>query len=69
MKFEKKLLFLLLFFGNSCDAYIQMYNDLDFDKKYLKFILKKLIAIIIHTTYHIFCMQNEPWTNPELLTY
>ena len=47
-------------FGNSCDAYIQMYNDLDFDKKRLKHILKKLIAIIIRSTYYIFCMQNKP---------
>ena len=54
---------------NSCDAYIQMYKDLDFDKKHLKYILKKLLTIIIRTTYYIFCMRNKPWTNPELLTY
>ena len=56
-------------FGNSCDAYIQLYNDLDFDKKHLKYILKKLTTVIIRTTYYIFCMRNKPWTHPELLTY
>ena len=56
-------------FGNSCDANIQMYNDLDFDKKHLKYILKKLITVIIRTNYYIFCMRNKPWTRPELLTY
>ena len=47
-------------FGNSCDAYVQMYKDLDFDKKHLKYILKKLITIIIRTTYYVFCMRNKP---------
>ena len=56
-------------FGNSYDSYIQMYKDLDFDKNNLEYILKKLIKIIIHTTYYNFCMRNKPWTNPELLTY
>ena len=56
-------------FGNSCDAYIQMYKDLNCEEKHLKYILKKLITIIIRTTYYIFCMRNKPWTNPELLTY
>ena len=56
-------------FGNSCDAYIQLYDDLDFDKKHLKYILKKVITVIIRTTYYIFCMRNKPWTNPELLTH
>ena len=55
-------------FGNSCDAYVQLYNDLDSDKKRLKYILKKLITIIIRTTY-IICVRNKPWTNPDLLTY
>ena len=56
-------------FGNSRDAYIQLYDDLDFDKKHLKYILKKVITVIIRTTYYIFCMRNKPWTNPELLTH
>ena len=41
-------------FRNSCDAYFQMYKGLDFEEKHLKYILKKLITIIIHTTYYIF---------------
>ena len=56
-------------FGNSCDAYIQMYKDLNCEEKHHNYILKKLITIILRTTYYIFCMRNKPWTNPELLTY
>ena len=56
-------------FGNSCDACIQMYKDLDCEEKHLKYILKKLITVIIRITYYISCMRNKPWTNPELLTY
>ena len=56
-------------FEKSCDAYIQMYKDLDCEEKHLKVILKKLITIITRTTYYIFCMRYKPWTNPELLAY
>ena len=56
-------------FGNSCDAYIQMYKDHHFDKQHLRHILKKLITIIVHITNYIFCMHNKPWTYPDVLTY
>ena len=69
VKFINISISLLGIFGNSCDAYIQLYNDLDCDKKHLKYILKKLITVIICITYYIFCMRNKPWTNPKLLTY
>ena len=49
--------------------YIQMYKDLDFDKKHFKYILKKFTTITIRATYYIFCTRNKPWINPELLTY
>ena len=55
-------------FWNSCDAYIKIYKDIDFDKKDLKYILKKLITIIIRTACYVFCMRNKPRTNRELLT-
>ena len=56
-------------FVNSCHAYIQKFRDLNCKEKHLKHILKKLITIIIRNTYYIFCMRNNEWTNPELLTY
>ena len=45
---------LLGIFGNSRDAYIQLYKNLDCEEKYLKYILKKVITTIIPTTYFIF---------------
>ena len=41
-------------FGNSCDAYIQTYKDLNCEEKHLKYILKKLITIIIHAHYLLY---------------
>ena len=69
VKFINISISLLGIFVNSCDAYIQMYKDLNCEEQHLKYILKKLITIMIRTTYYIFCMRNKPWTNPELLTY
>ena len=56
-------------FGQSCDSFIQMCNDLTTNTGHTNFIFTKLTSIIIRTTYYIFCMRNRPWTNPELLSY
>ena len=56
-------------FGKSCNSFIAMCNDLNIDKQNLNYALRKLTAIIIRSTYYIFCMRNKPWTNPDLLTY
>ena len=56
-------------FGQSCDSFIQMRNDLTTNTGHTNFIITKLTSIIIRTTYYIFCMRNKPWTNPELLSY
>ena len=34
----------------------------------LNYAVRKITAIIIQSTYYIFCMRNKPWTNPDLLT-
>jgi len=56
-------------FGKSCNSFIAMCNDLNIDKQNLNYALRKITAIIIRSTYYIFCMRNKPWTNPDLLTY
>ena len=56
-------------FGKSCNYFIAMRNDLNIDKQNLNYVLRKITAIIIRSTYYIFCMRNKPWTNPDLLTY
>ena len=39
-----------------------MYNDGDFDKMCLKYIVMKLMTIVIHTTNNIFGMRNKQCT-------
>ena len=56
-------------FGKSFNSFIAMCNDLNIEKKTLNYALRKITAIIIRSTYYIFCMRNKPWTNPDLLTY
>ena len=56
-------------FGKSCKSFIEMCNDLGIEKQHLNYILSKITAIIIRSTYYIFCMRNKSWTNPDLLTY
>ena len=56
-------------FGKSCKSFIEMRNDLGIEKQHLNYILSKITAIIIRSTYYIFCMRNKSWTNPDLLTY
>ena len=56
-------------FGKSCNSFIAMCNDHNIDKQNLNYALRKITAIIIRSTYYIFCMRNKPWTNPDLLTY
>jgi len=60
VKFINISISLLGIFGNFYEAYIQMYKDLNCEEKHLKYILKKLITIIIRTIYYIFCMRNKP---------
>ena len=69
VKFSNTSISSLGSFENSYKTFMQMYKDLDFDKKGLKFFLMKLLIIIIRTTYYIFCMRNKPWTYPDLPTY
>ena len=56
-------------FGKSCEPFIDMCKELEFDKHHIDFIVRKLSTIIIRSTYYIFCMRNKPWINPDLLIY
>ena len=53
--------------GSSSSSFLDMLIDLDFDEKARSFIVKRVINILICTTYYIFCCRNKVWTNPELL--
>ena len=55
-------------FGQSCDSFIQICSDLTIDEAYTNYIITKLTAIIIRTTYNIFCLRNKLWANPGHLS-
>ena len=54
--------------GSSCNSLLSLLPELHFDKKITKRIIMKAMNISIRSSYYIFCRQNKPWTNPELLT-
>ena len=78
MKFENKTKYIEFvnlsissfgIFGNSSYSFLQICDDIGIDKHHLNFIVTKLSTIIIRTTSYIFCMRNNPWSQPELLSY
>ena len=69
IKFINLSLSALGIFGKSCEPFIDMCKELEFDKHHIDVIVRKLSTIIIRSTYYIFCMRNKPWTNPDLLIY
>ena len=54
--------------GPSCSSLSTLLHDLHFDKIIQKRIIMKAMNISIRSSYYIFCRQNKPWNNPELLT-
>ena len=66
VKFINLSLSALGIFGKSCERFIDMCKELEFDKQHTDFIVRKLSTIIIRSTYYIFCMGNMLWTNPDL---
>ena len=53
--------------GSSCDSFLSLLQDVNFDKLGQKRIVTKPINIAIKATYFIFCQRNKPWNNPEFL--
>jgi hypothetical protein len=56
-------------FAKECLTFMDMRNDLGFDKNQQKYCFKRMTTIAIRTTYYIFCCRNKEWTNPELLMF
>ena len=55
-------------FAKEYSSFIEMLNDLDFQKHHQNYCIRKMTMIAIRTTYYIFCCRNKEWTIPELLT-
>ena len=56
-------------FGRSADSFIDMCKELEIDKSYLRFIIRKTSNINIRSTYFIFCHRNKPWNSPDLISF
>ena len=56
-------------FEEESTAFINMLESMHLDKSQVKYIIKKIIAIAIRSTYYIFCCRNKEWTNPDLMKF
>ena len=56
-------------FSESSLGFIEMLKDLKFDEKCRKYFVRKIINTCIRSSYYIFCMRNQEWNNPKLLSY
>jgi len=56
-------------FSNECSSFLEMLEDLDFQKKQKVYVTKKIIQIAIRSTYFIFCKRNKVWENPDLMKF
>ena len=54
-------------FSKECHSFLDMLNDLGFDKRHQHFAIRKIMSIVIRTTYYTFCCRDKDWSNPELL--
>ena len=56
-------------FDEESAAFINMLESMHLDKSYVKYIIKKIIAIAIRSTYYIFRCRNKEWTNSDLMKF
>ena len=56
-------------FEEESAAFINMLESMHLDKSHVKYIIKKIIAIAIKSTYYILCCRNKEWTNPDLMKF
>ena len=67
-KFVDRSISAIAVMGCSYNFLLSFLNDIHFDKTIKKRIIMKTMNISITSSYYIFCRQDKPWTNPELLT-
>ena len=59
VKFVNLSISCLSIFGNLCDSFIALCDEIKLDYKHCNYVIKKLSPIIIRTSYYIFCMRNK----------
>ena len=69
VKFVNLSVSCLSIFGCSADSFIDMCKDLEINKNHLLFMIRTTSAIIIRSTYIIFCRRNKPWTSPDFISF
>ena len=56
-------------FDSSSVDFLEMLEDLKFDKTCRHHVVRKLMAIAVRTWYYVFCRRSKGWDNPELTTF
>ena len=51
------------------NAFDEMLKEIKVENIHQEYILKKIFAITIRSTYFIFCRRGKDWNTLELLTY
>ncbi len=69
VKFVNLSISSLSVFAKECSTFIQMLDGLGFEKKHQNYCIRKIMTIVIRTTYYIFCCRKKEWSYPELLTF
>ena len=50
-------------------AFIEMLKEIKVENIHQEYMLKKISAITIRSTYFVFCRRGKDWNTPELLPY
>ena len=74
-RYHKKTVFVNLsvsalgVFAKDSDSFLTMLNELSFDSKQQKYIIKTITKMAIRSSYYIFCCRNKPWSDPDLMKF
>ena len=69
VKFTNIVISKLGVFDSSSLDFLEMLEDLKFDKTCRHYVVKKIMAIAVRTSHYVFCRGNKEWDNPELATF
>ena len=69
VKFINIVISMLGVFDSSSVDFLEMLEDLKFDKTCRHYVVKKIMAIAVRTSYYVFCRRNKDLDNAELMTF
>ena len=56
-------------FAKESVSFISMLDDMGFESKHQKYVIKTTTKIAIRSSYYVFCCRNKAWENPELMKF